>query len=117
MALIGKKEWPIFFKKSKVLYYPVPSLGFDSSCRGEWKLPMPKRLNNGRYYPWYPIVINFKLRSFKKSLREAIKFLLINKISFPIVHIASWNEWSEGNHLEPGEKSKFAYLDAIKEVL
>ena len=34
-----------------------------------------------------------------------------------IVFIRSWNEWAEGNHIEPDLKYGRGYLEAIKEVL
>lgn len=34
-----------------------------------------------------------------------------------LIFINAWNEWAEGNHLEPCEKWKSAYLDATKEAL
>ena len=33
------------------------------------------------------------------------------------IFIFSWNEWAEGGYLEPDEKNKYGYLEAIKEAL
>jgi hypothetical protein len=33
-----------------------------------------------------------------------------------IVTINSWNEWTEGSHLEPDTTTTLKYLEAIKEV-
>ena len=34
-----------------------------------------------------------------------------------VVFIKSWNEWGEGNYLEPCLKYGHGYLDALKKVL
>ena len=34
-----------------------------------------------------------------------------------LLFIKSWNEWGEGNYLEPDMKWGHAYLDAMSEVL
>lgn len=55
---------------------------------------------------------------FKESLKNAMN--KINNISDPdnrIIFIKAWNEWAEGNHLEPDMMHGHAYLQAVKECL
>lgn len=54
---------------------------------------------------------------FAKSLRDSIEIIKNKPEDHQIVFIQAWNEWGEGNHLEPDLKYGHGYLDAIKEVL
>jgi len=40
-----------------------------------------------------------------------------DKVPEPFLFINAWNEWAEGNHLEPCQKWNLNYLEATKEVL
>ena len=33
------------------------------------------------------------------------------------IFINAWNEWAEGNHLEPCQKWGLSYLEALKRVI
>lgn len=52
---------------------------------------------------------------FRIILRRAIEIASEISGDQNIVFIKSWNEWAEGNHLEPDIKFGKAYLDVIKE--
>ena len=36
---------------------------------------------------------------------------------YKIIILRSWNEWGEGNYVEPDERWGHAYLDALHDVL
>ncbi|MDJ0688928.1 MAG: glycoside hydrolase family 99-like domain-containing protein [Xenococcaceae cyanobacterium MO_188.B32] len=54
---------------------------------------------------------------YKRWLREAIKKTATSKSGEKIVFINAWNEWAEGNHLEPCQRWGHAYLEATRKVL
>lgn len=53
---------------------------------------------------------------FKKSLIDAKKKVENFQADEQIVFINAWNEWAEGNHLEPDQKNGTKYLEMVKEV-
>lgn len=59
---------------------------------------------------------NCKPKYFEKLLRYAAKAVKKKPINKQIVIIKSWNEWGEGNHLEPDMKYGLGYLEAIKKI-
>lgn len=53
-------------------------------------------------------------RSFGKYLRRSIE--LSRKEGNTYLFINAWNEWGEGNYLEPDERYGFAYLNQVKKI-
>lgn len=53
---------------------------------------------------------------FKKHLQRCINKLDFKSETVPIIFIKSWNEWAEGNYLEPDIEYGLGYLDAIEQV-
>ena len=53
----------------------------------------------------------------KKLLQRVVKMMEGRDEEHRIAILTSWNEWGEGNHLEPDLKYGRGYLEAIKEVL
>ena len=54
---------------------------------------------------------------FKEHLRKAVESVKEKQEEHRIIFLKSWNEWGEGNYLEPDAKYGYRYLEKIKEVL
>ena len=54
---------------------------------------------------------------FAKAFREVVASVQNVPASERIVFVNAWNEWAEGNHLEPDVKHGRGYLEALKSVL
>jgi hypothetical protein len=85
-------------------YLPCSCVNWDNS---------PRRGSNGIIFK------NGSPELFKKYLQTNINHL--KKMHFSdeenFIFINAWNEWAEGNYLEPDTMSGFRYLEALKEIL
>jgi hypothetical protein len=54
---------------------------------------------------------------FKKHLKEAISIVSKKPEEKRIIFLRSWNEWAEGNYVEPDLKFGHRFLDVIKECI
>jgi len=54
---------------------------------------------------------------FQKHFEDTVKFVMAQRNDHKMIFIKSWNEWAEGNYLEPDLEWGTSYLIAIKEVL
>ncbi|HEX8950169.1 MAG TPA: glycoside hydrolase family 99-like domain-containing protein [Dissulfurispiraceae bacterium] len=52
---------------------------------------------------------------FRKHLRATLEQVSLKPFEKRLVFVKSWNEWAEGNHLEPDLKFGKAYLEIIRE--
>ena len=54
---------------------------------------------------------------FAKHLKEAVKIVSERKSDeHKIIFLRSWNEWAEGNYVEPDLKYGHGFLEAIKRI-
>ena len=60
------------------------------------------------------IIINNKPKLFGQNLRNCYDRIKHNSKDEKIIFIKAWNEWGEGNYLEPDIKFGFEFLDVIK---
>ncbi|RZJ49935.1 MAG: lipopolysaccharide biosynthesis protein [Flavobacterium sp.] len=109
---IGKKLKPIIIDYTKAVsrinitfphqkYIPCVFPNWDNSARSGKKSL---------------IFINSNPQSWKKHLEKAVNEVVKNPKNPPFLMIKSWNEWAEGNHLEPDIKFGLKWLEAVKEV-
>jgi lipopolysaccharide biosynthesis protein len=54
---------------------------------------------------------------FKLHLQEAIEQVRHRAVDKRVVFVKSWNEWAEGNYLEPDQQYGRRYLEACREAL
>lgn len=63
------------------------------------------------------VVLNSNPAQFKLLVQKAIDRIKDYEDEHKLIFIKSWNEWAEGNYLEPDTKFGHGYLEAVKEAL
>lgn len=84
------------------IFYPVVVPNWDNS---------PRSGENG------VIFTGSTPELFGEHVKSAIDLLKHNSKSHKILMIKSWNEWAEGNYLEPDRKWGRAYLETFKKII
>lgn len=99
-------------KKFSVPYDFTVSLGWDASPR----TVQSDMYDMSRGYPYGPIVVNNSPDEIEKAFAEAKKFIGSGKSTANMLTVATWNEWTEGNFMEPDNLYGYGYLEAFKKV-
>jgi lipopolysaccharide biosynthesis protein len=89
--------------KSDYRLYPCVSPGFDNS---------PRRPNGGA-----TVLLNSSPELYEAWLREVVRRFEPFGPEENLVFINAWNEWAEGNHLEPCQQWGRGYLEAHARVV
>jgi lipopolysaccharide biosynthesis protein len=67
---------------------------------------------------WHGLVLHESTPElFRQHVRHALDVVAPRPPEHRIVFVKSWNEWAEGNHLEPDERFGHGYLDVLKDEL
>ena len=99
----------------------------------DYTIARQRMVNRHRDYPHYPCVvvswdntprrgeegivfINSTPQAFEAGLRAAVDSTLTKPFDDRLVFLNAWNEWAEGNHLEPDLKHGLGYLEAVRRV-
>ncbi len=95
----------LFFKSAKALElgcYPSVVPGWDNTARAGRK----------------GIVLHGSTPElFAEHLHDILESVADRPAEDRIVFVKSWNEWAEGNYLEPDQKFGHAYLDVVRSAL
>ncbi len=63
------------------------------------------------------VYINYNPETFRQHIETALKIIEHKAPEHRILFLRSWNEWAEGNYVEPDEKYGHGFLNAIKETI
>ena len=89
-------------RKPAFPYLPSVFVGWDNS---------PRRGSHG------VIMVNNTPERFAAAVREAAEALNGRPPAQRLLFVNAWNEWAEGNYLEPDQTIGHGYLSAVAEVL
>lgn len=89
-------------KKFDFPYYPSIVVRWDSS---------PRRGKRGI------IFVNSSSEDFESGLASMVEDSLSKPFEDRLIWLNAWNEWAEGNHLEPDLQHGRSYLDAVNRVI
>ncbi len=109
---IGKRKKPLIIDYEKHIldindniphtkYIPCVFPNWDNSARSGMKSMIFKNTNPNNW---------------RIHLENTIKLLKKHPSNPPFIIIKSWNEWAEGNHLEPDRKYGLKWLEVIKQL-
>ena len=90
---------------------PVVMSGLDQSPR----TIQSEIYENINLYPWYAIVDHCNIADYERVLRETLKFVRSDRFKGHFAGLI-WNEWTEGNFLEPSVQHGYEYLETVKRV-
>lgn len=63
------------------------------------------------------VVLNSTPELFEEGLRDFVEESASKPVEERLIFLNAWNEWAEGNHLEPSMKHGRGYLDAVKRAV
>lgn len=63
------------------------------------------------------VYVNATPTTFKKHIQDALNVIKNKDMEHRILFLRAWNEWGEGNYVEPDLKYGHGFLDAIKETI
>ena len=121
-------EWPVvqysrfvdngietFEKYTKNVNLPVNitvEQGWDSSPR-----TVPSDMHEQHLgFPYNWITDHKNPADFKRGLAAAKEFFRSDASTGDFITLSTWNEWTEGNFMEPSVEQGYAYLEAVRDV-
>jgi hypothetical protein len=63
------------------------------------------------------VVVGSTPKLFASQVRRALHFLKRKPEEQKLLFLVSWNEWGEGNYMEPDEEFGHGYIEALKSVI
>jgi len=62
------------------------------------------------------VYVNATPEQFEQHIRQAIDIIKNKQPEHRLIFLKSWNEWGEGNYVEPDQQFGHGFLDAIRKA-
>jgi hypothetical protein len=116
--LKGEKHLRLLLSRPSVFEYSEAMLHFlgnGAAAPDSYPCVLPNWDNSPRAGNRALILHNSTPNLFGKHLREALTLVADRPFEDRLVFVKSWNEWAEGNYLEPDLRFGRQYLDVVRE--
>jgi len=116
--LAAQKYWRRVLKKPTVFEYAEAMRYFLRNVTpepGSYPCILPNWDHSPRTGRRAIIMHNSTPELFRQHLREALRLVADRPLEDRLVFVKSWNEWAEGNYLEPDLRFGHQYLDVVRE--
>lgn len=112
--LLGENKKPQIFSYKDFVSLGLPALDLQKE---QYPMVIPNWDNTPRSGVNGYVLEGATPNLFRKQLLEAYSQVRGHSVEKKIVFIKSWNEWAEGNYLEPDQKYGDGYIRVISESL
>ena len=128
MLVMGKYKRALLFKLHQHFSF-LPTLKYnypdvvknffapEDSWENVYPTIMPNWDRTPRTGDQEGVYVNATPKNFKRHVEKALEVIDKKAEEHRILFLRSWNEWAEGNYVEPDEKYGHGFLDAIHDVI
>lgn len=110
--LRGYLKLPRIVRYSTMIRHALSPIQFDAR---QYPCILPNWDNTPRSGLQGLVLLNSTPELFRVHLREALEMVRHHEHDHRLIFIKSWNEWAEGNYLEPDLRFGNGYLEVIQE--
>jgi hypothetical protein len=117
--ILNRLKWGRFLRPKRIDYADVAAHAFESMPEGTRFLPcvMPNWDNTPRSGYKGVVYENSTPKLFRQVLEKAVSKVSEQPPSTALVFLKAWNEWAEGNYVEPDVRFGHQYLEVIRQVM
>lgn len=119
MGLIAMRKYMPFIPSTRFNYPKLMKHFFSPEDSWENVFPtiLPQWDRSPRAGRAEGVYVNATPEHFETHIREALKLVEQKEPDHRVIFLRSWNEWAEGNYVEPDQKYGHGFLDAIKRTI
>jgi lipopolysaccharide biosynthesis protein len=112
--LPGQSSLPLVVNYSDLIKNALRSIEFGPR---HYPSVLPNWDSTPRHGAKGMVLVDSTPELFRAHLREAINIVQTRETDHRLIFVKSWNEWAEGNYLEPDSRFGSDYLTVIREEL